>query len=199
MVTRKISTKDNWKGEKRMKICFLGPSIKECGGLQRVISVLANALAKNHEVSIISVNNKENAPYYPLDNTIGIVDYQLKYEEHILQKAVRGLAKKRNLVLPAQIAEYAYYPKSSTQGLLNLLKREEYDCIIASTDYYSLLVGVIAEELRPAKLIAWHHNSFPIYFQTPGMASYIQSNFGEKGIASLRYCSYFDKDGCNAI
>lgn len=185
MVFRKISTKIGWKDEKKVKICFLGPSIKECGGVQRVTSILANTFAKEHEVSILSVNNSGTFPYYPLDANIKVIDYQLQYQKHILQSAVRGIAKRKNLRLSALLAKYAYYPKSLTQDLLVLLKREAYDCIISSTDYYSLLLAVIAKELTSAKLIAWQHNSFHIYFQTAGKASYTKMRLAKKVLPSL--------------
>lgn len=168
-----------------MKICFLGPSIKECGGIQRVTAILANELAKKHEVSIISMNSEGNSSYYPLDDNIKVIDYSLQYKKNRLQKLIRGVARRRHLVLPVWLARYAYYPKSFTKDFLEMLKKQEYDCIILSTDYYSLLIAVFAKQLAPAKLIAWHHNSFSIYFQIAGKASYMQRNLAKKVFPDL--------------
>ena len=36
-----------------MKICFIGPSMGDCGGVQRVMAVIANGLSADHEVTMI--------------------------------------------------------------------------------------------------------------------------------------------------
>ena len=40
-----------------MKLCFLMPTLADCGGIQRVVTILANALAEKHDVTIISMND----------------------------------------------------------------------------------------------------------------------------------------------
>ena len=43
-----------------MRICFIGPAMSDCGGVQRVMATIANGLDKSHEVAIISLNNGMN-------------------------------------------------------------------------------------------------------------------------------------------
>lgn len=43
-----------------MKICFFTTTIYGDGGVSRVLSVLANALADKHDITIVTLENKEN-------------------------------------------------------------------------------------------------------------------------------------------
>lgn len=170
-----------------MKICFFGPRMADCGGVQRVMATIANGLSKKHEVTIISLNNEKKTSFYQLDKDIQLLHYNgyVYDKKKIVARLLRGAAKKYNLLLPASIARYAYYPPSVKEEFLSILKQGHYDCIIAATIQCTVFLGVLAEQLEEVKLIGWHHNSFEIYFRTPVHGFYIQSRLAEQVLQKL--------------
>ena len=181
-----ILTEDRER-EKGMKIGFITPSLSECGGLQRVQSLLANELAQKHDVTIIALEDGRRPLFYELDSRIHVV-----YEDIFLQKnsrfpwgIARAAARKGRLVLPAGIARRAYYPEKIVRELRKKWAEEGYECLVGSTAFCSVLLGLMAGELNGVKLIGWHHSSFSIYFQTPGKGFYIQQKLAERALKRL--------------
>lgn len=170
-----------------MRICFFAPRMADCGGVQRVIATIANGFIRNHEVTIISLNNEKKTSFYPLDRRIHLLHYNgyVYNKKNIVSRVLRGIAKKYNLVLPVSVAQYIYYPQNVKEEFLRMLKQGQYDCIIAATIQCSVFLGVLAEHLQREILIGWHHNSFEIYFRTPVHGFYIQSKLAEQVLQKL--------------
>ncbi len=99
--------------------------------------------------------------------------------------AVRAAARKYQFVLPAWAARHAYYPGKIIRELQEKWEKEGYDCLIASTAFCSVLLGLMAGKMRDVEKIGWHHNSFSIYFQTPGKSAYIQQKLAGKVLKRL--------------
>lgn len=175
------------KGLKALKICFISPPLEDCGGLQRVLAVIADVLAERHQVTIISLNNESGTSYYELSPGIKVINYNdFHYDKkRIPARLIRGTAKKYNLILPAGLAAYAYYPEYVIRGVLYLLQGGGYDCIVGVTVHCSVLLGMLADRLPEERLIGWHHNSFEIYFRTPVHGYYIQSRLSEEVLKRL--------------
>lgn len=57
-----------------MKIAYIIECMHNSGGMERVLSVCANALCQNMEVSIITLYQKERPYYFPLDDKIDQYD-----------------------------------------------------------------------------------------------------------------------------
>lgn len=159
----------------------------DCGGVQRVMATIANGLSKRHNVTIISLNNEKKISFYHLNKNIQLIHYNgyVYDRKKIVTRLIRGAAKKYNLLLPAFVAHYAYYPSSVKEEFLSVLKQGQYDCIIAATIQCTVFLGVLAEHLEEVKLIGWHHNSFEIYFRTPVHGFYIQSRLAEQVLQKL--------------
>ena len=182
----KTGTESNeWK--KRMKIGFITPSLSECGGLQRVQTLLANYLSERHEVTVIVFENGKIPPYYELNQGI-----RVEYEDAFLQKrnrfpwgGVRIVARKWQFTLPPWIAQHSYYSTGIVRELQKKWREDRYDCLIASTAFCSILLGIMGEQLEGIKTIGWHHNSFSIYFQTPGKGAYIQKKLAKNVLKKL--------------
>lgn len=170
-----------------MKIGFITPPISECGGIQRVLTLLANYMAQTCEVMVISLNDPGSTPYYSMNEQIQIVYYNRYFHKkwRVIRRGIRAAAKKYNWVLPASVGAYAYYPGYMTRKVAEILSEEKCDCVIASTVHCSVLLGMIAKDLKGSKLIGWHHNSYHIYFQTPGQGYYIQSRLSQKALKKL--------------
>ena len=170
-----------------MKICFVGPTMGECGGMQRVIAGAASALAEHHKVDLISYYNRQETSYYPLHPSIDLINKNQSYitGKSLLRRVVQWVARRWKPVLPAALAAYAYYPKRMVSDLAETLQKGGYDCVIASGAQATIPLGMAASKLKGMRLIGWHHNSYGIYFQTPGMAFYAQRKLAEKMLAQL--------------
>lgn len=152
-----------------MKICFIGPSMGDCGGVQRVMAVIANGLSADHEVTMISLNNDMKYSFYPLAEKVRLINYNDYYyrKKNWFARGILRLAKWRQKVLPVALAKYAYYPERLINGVCELVKQGEYDCVVGSTVSCAVMVGLMKEKLPRVRLVGWHHNSYEIYFQTP--------------------------------
>ena len=169
-----------------MKICFIGPSMGDCGGVQRVMAVIANGLSADHEVTMISLDNDTERSFYPLAGKVRLINYNdYHYNKNWIARGIRGLAKRRQKVLPASLAKYAYFPAYLIAGVCNLVKQGEYDCVIGSTVSSAVLVGLMKEKLPGVRLIGWHHNSYEIYFQTPVHGFLIQRKLSAIALRKL--------------
>lgn len=72
-----------------MKVAYIIESMCNSGGMERVLSVCANALCQDVEISIITLYQKGRPTYFPLDNRIHCYDLGLE------GVANRKLLKKR--------------------------------------------------------------------------------------------------------
>lgn len=162
------------------KICFVCPWMHIDGGLQRVVSNLANQLAGEYDVSLCVVSVSVEKPYYPLDERIKVA--------HLPEAAVskKGAARRFfrkifNYVeipcLETQI-KWLYYPKKRIQPLEAYLSEYDFDYVIASCGDLSMLLACVSREKVRAKLIGWEHNSFNAYFEKKGNYYY-----GRKALA----------------
>lgn len=62
-----------------MKILYLTPKINAEGGLERVLCLKANYLSENynHEVTIVTQNNGNDKPFYPIYSKVNLLDIDL--------------------------------------------------------------------------------------------------------------------------
>lgn len=77
-----------------MKICICVGTISGIGGIQRVITLFANELAKKHEVTISSYDTPEilSNSVYKLDKSINFVEFpKNKIASNILYRIVRKI------------------------------------------------------------------------------------------------------------
>ena len=173
--------------EKGMKIGFVTPALSVCGGVQRVQVLLANALCERHDVTVISLEDGKEPPFYELNSKVRLV-YENTFQNGLPRfpwGVVRRAAKKKNLVLSPRIAQKAYFPTAIVKSIERKWKEENYDCLVGSTVFCSVLLGLMADELADVKLIGWHHSSFSIYFMTSGKGFYTRRKLSEKALKRL--------------
>lgn len=170
-----------------MKLCFLMPTLADCGGIQRVVTILANALAEKHDVTIISMNDVTGESYYEISEKVHVSFYnEFRHSrKRIISRVLRRGARKLKMRLIPPLAQYVYYPSYLTEKIGRFIRQGDYDCIIGVSVYCSDLLGVLGKELAPAKLIGWHHNSFKIYFQTPNHGYLIMSRLSKQVLKRL--------------
>lgn len=120
------------------KVTFLVTNIYKCGGVQRVVSTIANKLSclSKYEISIISVFKTDNKPYFYLNDNITI----------------------RNLYNE---------PFSIRRGFIRILKKlrrtlniYEDDVLIFSGMGYGSIIKLATIGIKKIKIIGWEHQSF---------------------------------------
>lgn len=175
-----------------MKICFLTTNIFTLGGVQRVVSVIANELNKKHEVDIICTKdfNNLNRELYDLDKNIHVYTETKIFENNFLLKCtyklIKELNKRSNLITNniEDLLEEVYIPKKVKSRAVRYFNDKNYDVIIGVQGSYSLLLGSIKDKIS-AKVIGWQHNSYEAYLENKARYHWNQDFLFNKYIPKL--------------
>ncbi|MGN8844459.1 glycosyltransferase family 4 protein [Niallia sp. HCP3S3_B10] len=116
------------------RICFLLGDISGSGGIPRVVSLIANKLSGNFDISIVSYYNQNNL-YKKLNKNV---------KQHVLLDS--RLDMKKGLL-------------SGTFKLRKIMKKNKFDVIIACGALF-FPMGVLATRMNKTKLICWEHSNF---------------------------------------
>lgn len=166
-----------------MKICFYCDSIFSVGGVQRVLAVIANALAVNYEVTILTHDKpeSEDLSLFGLEGTNIHFRYihlpPISCGEYLPCKTYSFLYKKRiipQIPLTSQWYGYSSFPSSQRKKLIKALNTEDYDFIIGVHAFLSLQLASIRHQLKAKRVIGWMHTSFDAFFNNPGFYLYDQ-------------------------
>ena len=154
------------------KICFLTDSIFSFGGVQRVTAVIANELAKDNAVTIVTFDKPEtyNTELYGLgcsNITFRSFCYPaIKGWKRILYKLYSGIYLKCHF--QSRWASNLYAKSSFPKPLRNALAKElfqgHYDFIIGIHAPLAARLATLRPYLPDTKLIGWIHNSFEALF-----------------------------------
>lgn len=163
------------------------PSMEECGGVQRIITMLANRMADHYTVTLIEINNRSGSTYYPLKREVRRICFNrfVYRKRRMLSAAVRKTMRKCPVVLPVRIAEYVYFPVYLCEDIGEVLRQEKCDCIIASTPHCVTLLGILKKYLPGIRLIGWQHSSYEIYYETPSKGFYTRKKLAEEAYQKL--------------
>ena len=177
-----------------MKICFITDTIFNLGGVQRVLSVIANELSKEHEVTVLCTNNKYvlNREVYGLSESVKVdISNLLLTKRNIFEKVFYRFVKfchertkifGRNIFF--KLIEETYYPQNQRDSLKEYLQNKNFDIIVGVEGVYSILLASISSELK-AKTIGWQHNSYDAYLKTPNKYYWKQDMLFKKYIPKL--------------
>ena len=154
--------------QKMKKLCFLVDSIFTIGGVQRVTAVIAGALAKDYDVTIVTFDHpeKKDLSLYQLAN------YPIKYQfvsypvvsptKNKLCKTYSFLYRK---ILPqcgltSDLYAHSSFPKERREALIKVILEGDYDTVIGVHAFLATRLATIKKELGSTKTIGWIHNSF---------------------------------------
>lgn len=132
-----------------MKICICVGTISGIGGIQRVITLFANELAKKHEVTISSYDTPEilSNSVYKLDKSINFVEFpKNKIASNILYRIVRKILFK--VVRNDKFLERIDFPKFMRKRLVTFFNQGEYDVVIGVAWLHSLWLAMVAPEIK---------------------------------------------------
>ena len=152
------------------KICFLVDSIFSIGGVQRVTAVIAKALAKDYDVTIVTFDNPSKVDTSMFNLKEASIQYRfIKYPpfalwKHYCCKAYSALYRK---VLPQTKITSDWYAHSSFPSELRKALAQElngFDVIIGVHAPLAARLAACKPYLGKTKLIGWIHNSYEALF-----------------------------------
>ena len=180
-----------------MKILFYADTVFGFGGVQRVLAVIAKALAKDNDVTILSTDTDENLSMYGYNQSDIHFDY-ISYNgkkniEYFTCKAISCLYKK---VLPknrftARLYSYSFFRPSYKRQLISKINSGHYDTIVGVHAFLSLHLAAVRNLLNSKNVTAWMHNSYNALFDKdnpylPGLKSFFANEMrGLEGIVVL--------------
>lgn len=147
-----------------MKICFLTSSLAEIGGQQKIVSILANELAKIDEVDVSIVLINTDKVLYNLHPDINLLyDKSLKRKknDYIFHKMLTKIFVKRNLVQNKNLLIKMLFPKNEIKNYQNFFMKYNFDVIIGVSPRES---GILSLLNLNSKKIGWMHNTVERYF-----------------------------------
>lgn len=126
------------------KICFFSGDITRSGGTERVATMIANSLAKNHslKISFLSLTEQNPDTFFPLDSSI----------------TRTALGKKWLSPGPSYLK---LLPK-----LRHFLKEEKIDILI-DIDIVLDILSLSSTKGLPVKIISWEHFNHSFEMKTP--------------------------------
>ena len=167
-----------------MKICIWVTKIFDLGGTKRVVTLLANELVKEHDVTIMVYQDRfrEDRTMYHMSEDIK-VDFidndDFVNRHHTPAFCARFLIKKLNDKYGIfnkkcfnHLLGDALFPRKTREKWVEYLNEQDYDIII-TTAALSLRLGMIAPQLK-AKTIGWQHNCYSGYVDVPGVVFWKQ-------------------------
>lgn len=154
------------------RICFIVDSIFSIGGVQRVTAVIAKALAKDYDVTILTFDkpDKKDTTLYDLNETN--ISYRffayppISKLKNYLCKAYSGFYLKLQPQAKwcSDIYARSSYPSELRNALVQELKKGEYDVIIGVHAPLAARIATLRKSLPHTKLIGWLHNSYEALF-----------------------------------
>ena len=178
------------------KICLITSSVFTHGGEQRVTVVIANELAKEHEVIIYTMDEEEDRKKNPYQLNTGIeIRYTRQPEfgffNRTTRRIIRDVNEKTNLLYQRKscyrLLEYAYFQKAWQKQLVAEYSKESYDAMIAVSGGNTMRLGLIADKLS-CKTIGWEHNAYEAYFETPDLYFWHMDQVFGKAVQKLDHC-----------
>lgn len=176
------------------KICFLMDSPFTNGGEQRVTTILANYLYKQHyDVNFLltSSNNKIDYDIYGLNENIEIIF--LKHRFIMIEKINKLILKVFNRFfrnspfysncLLFQKFSYLLYNKEITK----IINEKKFDYVIGVASDNFARLACIKEKIKHTKTIAWEHSCFDSYYNTKNWRFNNQDKFVKYMLNKIDY------------
>ena len=156
----------------KVKLCFLMDSIFSIGGVQRVTAVIAKELAKDYDVTVLTLDKPERKDLSLYELKEADIKYQFFQYPNVPAwkdwccKAYSYLFRK---VLPqtkltSDIYAHSSFPSEKRNGLSKALERGGYDVIVGVHAPLAIRLAACRRRLGNARLLGWIHNSYAALF-----------------------------------
>ncbi len=177
----------------RKKIAIFTPTIYAIGGESRVVTVVANELYKQYDITIFTREKKITKSIYSLNDNIEVVSYY-PYSRFPVASAIRYIYRKTKSNFFEDnigLLNYAYYSRTSVEKMKKKVSKL-FDCIIAVSGDMSILLGKC--NLKAQITIGWEHNSYEAYFQTPHRYLWKKDEIFKSAVKGLTHCIVLNED-----
>ena len=154
------------------RICFLTDSIFSFGGVQRVTAVIAKELAKDYDVTILTIDRPEqkDLSFYGLSDAH--IHYRFFSFPHVPRwknyfcKAYSYLYRRHlpQTKFTSDIYAHSSLPWEKRKALIKELKSGNYDVIIGVHAPLAVRLATCRHALKGTRLIGWIHNSYEALF-----------------------------------
>lgn len=138
------------------------------GGEQKIVTMLANELCKEYDVTIFTMDAAEGRSMYNLSKQVH-VGYFHPYSGDIVSVFTRGMVHAVPWLaydLFKGTIKRAYCHDEYAREMASLLE-SSYDTVIATAWQLSILLGMVKEKYGvTCNTIGWLHSSYEAYFQT---------------------------------
>lgn len=171
-----------------LRICFLTDSIFSVGGVQRVTAAIASLLAKNHHVSIITMDSPAdyNPRMYGLDHSnIEIRMYQYPHLSAWQQRIPKIYSWLYRNILPqsgiySDWYAHSSFPLSRRQSLVTFIRQGHYDIVIGVHAFLAIRLATISKQLPGVRTIGWIHNSLHALIDkgSPYLGNQLSTHYG---------------------
>lgn len=177
----------------RKKLAIFTPTIYAIGGESRVVTVIANQLSKNYDVTIFTREKRLSKSIYGLKDIIKVESYY-PYSKKPIASAIRYTYRKTKNVFfenHVGILEYAYYSKTAIEKMKSVIEGV-FDVAIAVSGDMTILLGKC--ELKNILTIGWEHSSYEAYFGTPHKYLWRRDKIFVEAVRNLSYCIVLNED-----
>ena len=153
-----------------MKILFYCDTVFGYGGVERVLSVIAQAMAKDNDVTILSTDTRANTEMYGYNKSSVRFEYITYPETKSLEKlCCKGYSYIYKKMLPkcgitSEGYSRSFFLPTYKKALTDKINKGNYDVVIGVHVYLSLHLASIRLRLNIKKVIAWVHNSYEALF-----------------------------------
>lgn len=190
MEQSRINTNFAENKQKMKKLCFLMDSIFSIGGVQRVTAVIAGALSKDYDVTIVTFDKPEKKDL----SLYQLADYPIKYQfisypdvSPIKDKMCKTYSYLYRKFLPkcrltSDLYAHSSFPWERLEALTKVLQEENYDVIIGVHAFLAMRLATIKKGLGHTKVIGWIHNSFDALLKegSPYLGTELRYHYGRQ-------------------
>ena len=154
------------------RICFLVDSIFSVGGVQRVTAVIAKELAKDHDVTIVTLDkpSAEDTLLYGLHKAaICYRFFGYPATGRMKEWCCKAYSYLYRKVLPqtwltSEGYAHSSFPSEKRRALGRMLQEGGYDVIIGVHAPLAVRLAMCRKMLKGVRLIGWIHNSYQALF-----------------------------------
>lgn len=156
----------------KKRICFLIDSIFSIGGVQRVSAVIANALSREYDVTVVTFDKPEAKD----TSLYGLEDSPIHFRFFSYPKAPKAetnickvfswayMKLQPQSRWTSKLYGYSSFPPTLRKALTKELQDGQYDVIIGVHAPLAGRLATMSKDLKGVKTIGWIHNSFEAIF-----------------------------------
>lgn len=187
-----------------MKICIICQNIQTLGGLQVVVTEVAQQLKAAEKAEITFLMPKlKGAPCFALPAGVDTNDLEdfVPTQNQKYKRLIRTINRKTGcLDLPAAVPmmERMLFSRKSIEKLAEFVNTEQFDWVIGAAFNYALLVAMIAEKVS-CHTAGWMHSTFQGYYEVKGTAYYGLKCLNRKYLPQLDRCFVLNQNDKNTF